>query len=104
MKKNTNVLMASLLVLALVLGVILIAAPSHPAQASGMINVTPGVTLLTAGRADGLFDYLVVIDKSSEKILVYNLTANNEFNLVAAQDYNKVFAPPANTPTRNPSY
>ena len=67
--------MAVLTFTAIVMGVILIATPSRDAQAA-MLNVQSGFSLMTAGTPGG-DEALIVVDKGSQKVIVYHLNGNS---------------------------
>src|SRR5262245_4619675 len=76
MKKNTSIWMAALTLTAIVLGVILIAAPQRSAEAS-MLNSQACFSLMTAGaNTTGGDDALIVVDKTQQKIIIYHLNGN----------------------------
>jgi hypothetical protein len=95
MKKNPSVLMAALTLTAIVLGVVLLATPPRQAQGQMLTN-EPGLTMITSGQAQAGDELLIIIDKSSGKMLVYRLNQNS-FELMGDTDINLIFR---NSPTR----
>ena len=73
MNKNASIWMAVLTLTAIVLGVILLATPQRPAEAA-MLNTQAGFSLMTAGAGStGGDDALIVVDKTSQKMIIYHL-------------------------------
>ncbi len=89
MKTNSSILMATLTLTAIVLGVILLATPNRQAQAA-MVSNEPGLTMMTTGVV-GADEQLVIIDKTSGKMLIYHLGVNG-FELTGNSDINTLFA------------
>jgi hypothetical protein len=92
MKKNPSILMAALTLTAIVLAVVLLATPPRQAQAL-MLNNEPGLTMMTSGQAQGADELLIIIDKSTGKMLVYRLNQNS-FELMGSTDINTIFQNP----------
>ena len=88
MKNKAGIWMAVLTLTAIVLGVILLAAPHREAQAV-MINAQTGYTLMTTGTPGG-DEFLIIIDKASTKVVMYKLNGNS-LDLVAGTDFGKLF-------------
>jgi hypothetical protein len=79
--KKTTGWMGALTLTAIMMCAILIAG--HERQAEGaMLNAQAGFSLMTTGGVNG-DEMLIVIDKSSQKMLVYNLINANELKLIA---------------------
>jgi hypothetical protein len=94
MKKNPSILMAALTLTAIVLGVVLLATP--PKAQALMLNNEPGLTMITSGQAQAGDELLIIIDKSTGKMLVYRLNQNS-FELMGNTDIDMIFR---NSPTR----
>jgi len=83
--------MAVLLMTAIVMGVILLAAPQRQAQAV-MLNAQTGYSLLTSGTPGG-DEFLIVVDKSTQKLVIYSVNGNN-INIMARENFGRWFAAP----------
>jgi hypothetical protein len=93
MKLNgkSGTLMAALTLTALLMVVVLLAAPQREAQGM-MLNSQPGFDLMTTGTPGG-DEVLIVIDKSTEKMIMYQLNGNR-LDTVAAQAFGRLFNGP----------
>ena len=91
--KKTSAAIAALTLTAILLGVILLATPQQQVQAA-MLNDQTNFSLMTAGVMGG-DESLIIIDKNSQKIVIYTMVVGRgnsmNFNLVGAGN----FAPPA---------
>jgi len=83
--KKTSTAIAALTLTAILLVVILLAAPQKTVQAS-MLNAQADFSLMTAGTL-GNDDSLIIIDKNAQKIVVYALAPNNKFVAIAGYNY-----------------
>jgi len=82
-QKKPTAFMAALTFTALIMGVILLAAPQREAQGV-MLNAQSGFSLMTTGTPGG-DEVLIVVDKSSEKMIIYQLNGNQLQILSGAQ-------------------
>ena len=76
--------MGALTLVAILLGAVLLATNSRPAEAN-MLNAQSGFSLMTAG-AMGQDEVLIVIDKGAQKMIVYNLVNGKDLRPVAGYD------------------
>jgi len=90
MKNNSSLWIAALTLTAIILGVVLLASPSRTAQAN-MLDSRPGFSMMTSG-VQGNDEYLTIIDKAQQKMIVYNLVGNT-LNPIAGYDLAKAMAP-----------
>jgi len=90
MKLNAKygTMMAALTFTALLMVVILLAAPQREAQAV-MLNAQPGFDLMTTGTPGG-DEVLICIDKSTEKVIMYQLNGNR-LDVVAGRPFGTLF-------------
>lgn len=88
MKTPANIWIALLTLTAVILGIMLIAAPSREAQAA-MVNDQAGFTLLTSGTPGG-DEFLYVIDKNTQKLVMYKFTGRT-LELAARTDFARAF-------------
>jgi len=87
MKKNPTALMAALTMTAIVLGAVLLSNNARPTDAA-MLNAQSGFSLMTAGVTGGN-ESLVIIDKASQKMVVYDLVNGNDFKLIGFYNLSK---------------
>ena len=90
MTKQPSVWMAVLLMTAIVMGVILLAAPQRQAQGV-MLNAQTGYSLMTSGTPGG-DEFLIVVDKTSQKLVIYSVSGNN-ISVMARENFGRWFAP-----------
>ncbi|MCL2646159.1 MAG: hypothetical protein FWD61_04030 [Phycisphaerales bacterium] len=83
--KKTSAAVAALTLTAILLGVILLASSQQSAQA-GMLNAQSDFSLMTAGPFGATDESLIIIDKSSQTIVIYSMV-NNRFNLIGGHSY-----------------
>ncbi|HVS70587.1 MAG TPA: hypothetical protein VHQ47_04960 [Phycisphaerae bacterium] len=76
MKSHTSLWMAVLTLTAIVLGVVLITAPSKTADAQ-MLNDKQGYTMMMTSNNPGGDEFLVIVDKATQKMLVYRMQGTN---------------------------
>ncbi len=84
MNKTTSIWTAVLTFSAVIMAAILLATNQREAQGA-MINAQTGFTLMTTG-VNGGDEALIVIDKTSQKMLIYNLNGNN-LELLAGRSF-----------------
>jgi hypothetical protein len=82
MNKTASIWMAVLTFTAVVMSVILISSNERPAQAA-MLNAQPNVTMITTG-AGGADEGLVIVDKTQQKIIIYQLKGNELLPMAGA--------------------
>jgi hypothetical protein len=90
MNKKHGLYMALLTLTAIVLVVVLLAAPSREAQGV-MLNAQAGFSLMTTGQPGGE-EVLIVVDNSTSRMVMYQLSGN-EMRVLASQDLSKMFVP-----------
>ncbi|MGN6370452.1 MAG: hypothetical protein ACTHN5_19530 [Phycisphaerae bacterium] len=88
-QKSSSVMIAVLTLTAIILGVILLAAPSRDAQAHMITNQTT-LSMITTGVSGGGDEMLIIMDKNTGKMLAYRVNGN-EFELVGSMDMNQLF-------------
>jgi hypothetical protein len=79
--KNSSVWMAVMTFTAVVLAIIMLSSHSRDAKAAMMLDQS-GFSMLTSGN--GGDEVLVVIDKSTQRMIGYHLNNNNTFDIVGA--------------------
>jgi hypothetical protein len=72
MKTKTSALMAVLTLTAIVLGAILLATPSKEAKGE-MLNEKTNYTMMMVGGAQGGEEFLMIVDKKTQKMLAYRM-------------------------------
>jgi hypothetical protein len=90
MNKKHGLYMAFLTLSAIVLVVVLLAAPSREAQGV-MLNAQPGFSLMTTGQPGGE-EVLIVVDNSTSRMVMYQLSGT-DLRVLASQDFNRMFQP-----------
>jgi hypothetical protein len=91
MKPKTSVMMAVLTLMAIVLGVILLATP--PREAKGeMLNAQSGYNMMMTGLPGGE-EFLVIVDNTTQKMLVYRMQGTT-LDLVSGSNFGPWFANP----------
>jgi hypothetical protein len=88
MNRNHSMWIAVLTLSAVILGAVLLAAPPREANAA-MLNAQAGYTLVTTGTPGG-DEALVIVDKSTQKMLVYTLSGNT-LSPMAGLDFGRLF-------------
>jgi pectate lyase len=84
-------MMALLTMTAIVLVVVLLAAPAREAQGE-MLNAQSGFSLLTTGTPGGGDELLVVVDNATQRMVMYRLMGNN-MEVFAAADLGRMMGP-----------
>ena len=90
MKKSTSIWMAVLTMSAILMGVILLATPSRDASAMMVVNQN-NLTMMTAGQSQGGDEFLLILDKSTGRLLAYRMDGN-QFQLVGGENMNTLFS------------
>jgi len=73
---------------AIVMGVILLAVPQRQTQGA-MLNAQSGYSLMTSGTPGG-DEFLMVVDKTTQKIVIYSLNGN-ALNVMAGENFGRWF-------------
>ena len=92
MTKKPTVWIVVLLMTAIVMGIILLATPQRQAQAV-MLNAQSDYSLLASGTPGG-DEFLIVVDKKSQKLVIYSVNGNN-INVMARENFGRWFSAPA---------
>jgi hypothetical protein len=88
MRKTSGIWMAALTLTAIVMVVVLLAAPQRSADAV-MLNAQAGFALMTAGTPGG-DEFLIVVDKTTQKMVIYKLNGNS-LDLAAGSGFGRFF-------------